>query len=100
MSNEQLQLLLETLRSELAQTIEESERLFSVHGVEREPKIVYVTEDGLPAQGLAAAMVALAANRIRREDDPFGRFVALAPLDTLVSDWEIRFDNLIPETNR
>lgn len=96
MTDRQLHILLDTLRQELAKTIEESEQLLSVHGAERSQKMVARTEDGQKALGLAALGAAM-AGRLVLEDDPNGRFVALTPLDELVKDWELRFLDLLPE---
>ncbi len=98
MTDKQLYILLDTLRQELASTIEEIEELLSVHGVERSQKIVARNKDGQEMYGGLAAIGATLRGEVRyeQEDDPFGRFVALAPLDTLVKDWELRFVNLLP----
>lgn len=97
MTDRQLYILLDTLRSELAQTIEESEQLFSIHGVERSTKIVARGTDGQALTGLAAIGATLRGEAVySHEEDPYGRLVALAPLDELLQDWERRVAALLP----
>lgn len=94
MTNQQLYTLLETLRSELNATIEETDRHIAVYGTEREQKIIPVNDDGTDAIGFAR----LAANitgKVRYEDDPHGAFVALQPLTALAGRWAERFDILL-----
>ncbi len=97
MTDRQLHILLDTLRSELAQTIEESEQLFSIHGVERSKKIVARGNGGQVLTSLAAIGATLRGEAVySTEEDPCGRFVALAPLDELLQDWERRIAALLP----